>query len=41
MVFRLGILAGIVLVLLYAPWPGSETRQRLVEFWQGLIPNQQ
>ncbi len=38
--FRLGLVAGIVLMLLYAPWPGSETRRQLVEFWQGLFPRQ-
>ena len=27
--FRVGLLAGVVAILLYTPWPGSETRQRL------------
>ena len=39
-VFRLGILTGVGLMLLYAPWPGSETRRQLVAFWQGLFPRQ-
>ena len=39
-IFRLGILTGVVLVLLYAPWPGSETRRQLVAFWQGLSQRQ-
>lgn len=38
--FRLGMLSGIVLMLLYTPWPGSETRRQIVEFWQGLFPRQ-
>ncbi len=33
-VFRLGLLVGIVLVLLYTPWPGSDTRRQLVTWWQ-------
>src|SRR5216683_1019760 len=33
-VFRLGLLVGIVLVLLYTPWPGSDTRRQLVAWWQ-------
>jgi gas vesicle protein len=40
MVFRLGLLIGMAFVLLYTPWPGSETRQRLVDYWQGLFSNQ-
>ncbi len=32
--FRLGLVTGIVAVLLFTPWPGSETRQRLGEWWQ-------
>jgi hypothetical protein len=39
-IFRLGLLSGIVLALFYAPWPGSETRRRLVENWQRLFPSQ-
>ncbi len=30
-IFRLGLLTGIVLVLLYTPWPGSETRNRIMQ----------
>ncbi len=32
--FRVGLVAGVVAILLYTPWPGSETRQRLSEYWQ-------
>jgi nucleoid DNA-binding protein len=38
--FRMGLLTGFVLVLFYAPWPGSETRSQLAAFWQGLFPRQ-
>lgn len=38
--FRLGLLAGLVIVLLYAPWPGSDTRRQLGEWWQQLFPKQ-
>jgi len=38
--FRIGLLTGVVLMLLYAPWPGSETRRQLVAFWQGLFSRQ-
>lgn len=38
--FRLGLLAGLVIVLLYAPWPGSDTRHQLGEWWQQLFPKQ-
>lgn len=31
--FRMGLVSGIVLALLYAPWPGSETRRQLGEFF--------
>ncbi len=34
-VFRLGLLSGFVLVILYTPWPGSEIRHQLVELWNG------
>jgi len=40
-VFRLGLLSGFIVMLLYTPWPGSETRRQLVEFWQGLFPPQE
>ena len=40
-VFRLGLLSGFIGMLLYTPWPGSETRRQLVEFWQGLFPPQE
>jgi Skp family chaperone for outer membrane proteins len=40
-VFRMGLLAGFLLMLLYAPWPGSETRRQLVELWQGLFARQE
>lgn len=42
-IFRLGLLTGIVLVLLYTPWPGSETRNRIkqsLQSLQGLFPRQ-
>jgi len=39
--FRMGLLTGFVVMLFYAPWPGSETRRQLVAFWQGLFPRQQ
>ena len=32
--FRLGLVAGVVTALLFAPWPGSETRQQLGGYWQ-------
>ena len=32
--FRMGLLAGIVLALLYTPWPGTQTRQQLAGYWQ-------
>jgi hypothetical protein len=35
-IFRLGLLTGIVLVLLYTPWPGSETRNRIMQSLQSL-----
>jgi hypothetical protein len=38
--FSLGLLTGIVLVLLYTPWPGAETRHQLAEFWQDLFPQE-
>lgn len=34
--FRLGLLAGVVTALLYAPFSGAEARQRLVERWTQL-----
>jgi len=34
--FRMGLLAGVVLTLLYTPWPGSQTRQLLGAYWQQL-----
>src|SRR5438309_1311588 len=39
--FRLGLLSGFIVMVLYTPWPGSETRRQLVEFWQGLFPPQE
>jgi len=39
--FRMGLLAGIVLALLYTPWPGSQTRQQLGAYWQQLSQNVQ
>jgi hypothetical protein len=39
-VFRLGLLAGVVVALLYTPWPGSETRYQLGVWWQRLFPQQ-
>src|SRR6266571_2609235 len=38
--FRFGLLAGVVVALLYTPWPGSEIRHRLVVWWQRLFPQQ-
>lgn len=32
--FRLGIVVGLVAILLYTPWPGSETRQKLADLFQ-------
>lgn len=32
--FRMGLVSGIVLALLFAPWPGSETRRQLGAFMQ-------
>ncbi|HLI07880.1 MAG TPA: hypothetical protein VKV40_15030 [Ktedonobacteraceae bacterium] len=32
--FRVGIVTGLVLVLLYTPWPGSETRAKLADLFQ-------
>jgi len=32
--FRLGLLVGIALALLYTPWPGSDTRRQLAAWWQ-------
>ncbi len=32
--FRLGLVTGLVVILLYTPWPGDETRQRLGNYWQ-------
>jgi len=37
--FRMGLLTGLVLVLLYTPWPGSEIRSQLAAFWQGFFQN--
>jgi len=34
--FRVGLVAGIVLALMYTPLSGSETRQQLREYWQQL-----
>jgi hypothetical protein len=39
-VFRLGLVAGVVVALLYTPWPGSATRHQLGVWWQQLFPNQ-
>jgi hypothetical protein len=36
-VFCLGLLIGMVLVLLYTPWPGSDTRRQLVAWWQRMF----
>jgi type I site-specific restriction endonuclease len=36
-VFRLGLLVGIVLALLYTPWPGSDTRRQLIAWWQRMF----
>src|SRR6266705_602107 len=38
--FRMGLLTGVVLVLLYAPWPGSDTRRQLGKWWQQVYPGQ-
>jgi hypothetical protein len=40
-IFRLGILSGFVLVLLYTPWPGSEIRRQLLELWNGFFSSQE
>jgi gas vesicle protein len=36
MLFRVGLFAGVVAALLFAPQPGSETRERLGGYWQQL-----
>jgi len=41
MLFRMGLISGLILMLLFAPWPGSESRRQIVEFWQGLFPSRQ
>jgi hypothetical protein len=38
--FRLGLLTGLVLVLLYTPWPGSDIRRQLAAWWEQLISRQ-
>ena len=40
-VFRLGLLSGLVLVVLYSPWSGQEIRSRLVEVWNGFSPSEE
>jgi hypothetical protein len=40
-VFRLGLLSGLVLVVLYSPWSGQEIRSRLVEIWNGFFPSEE
>jgi gas vesicle protein len=37
--FRLGLVTGLVAILLYTPWPGSEIRQKLADRWQQLRQN--
>lgn len=32
--FRVGIVTGLVLILLYTPWPGAETRAKLANLFQ-------
>jgi gas vesicle protein len=32
--FRIGLVTGLVAAFLLAPWPGSETRRQLGEYWQ-------
>jgi hypothetical protein len=32
--FRTGLVTGLVLILLFTPWPGSETRARLADLFQ-------
>ncbi len=39
--FRMGLLAGLAAALLYTPWPGTETRQKLAELWQGVYQRAQ
>ena len=36
--FRIGLLTGVVLILLYAPWPGSDTRRQLGVWWKQVFP---
>jgi ElaB/YqjD/DUF883 family membrane-anchored ribosome-binding protein len=36
MLFRVGLVSGVVLALLFTPWPGSETRRQLGETGQQL-----
>lgn len=37
--FRTGIVAGLVLILLFTPWPGSETRAKLANLFQQVKQN--
>lgn len=39
--FRVGLVSGLIAALLFTPWPGSETRHQVAEFWRGLFPKQQ
>jgi hypothetical protein len=35
-VFRLGMLTGLVMALLYTPWPGKVIRGQMIALWQGI-----
>jgi membrane-associated HD superfamily phosphohydrolase len=37
MLFRLGLLVGVMLAFLYTPWPGADIRRRLSVWWQQVL----
>src|SRR5579859_3624579 len=39
--FRMGLVSGLALTLLFTPWPGSEIRRQLGEFFQQLAQQTQ
>src|SRR5579884_3569888 len=38
--FRVGLLTGLVMALLFTPWPGVEFRSHLVGLWQSMFSQQ-
>ena len=40
MLFRLGLLVGVMLAFLYTPWPGADVRRRLSAWWQQVLAAQ-